>query len=47
MKLPLLLLSALVAFTSAHGLIRSITGANNVVMPGLSGTFPFPLPYTT
>ena len=29
-------LSALVAYASAHGVVTSITGANKVVMPGLS-----------
>ncbi len=32
--------SALVACVSAHGVVTSITGANGVVMPGLSSTSP-------
>ena len=30
-------IAALVAQASAHGVVTSITGANGVVMPGLSG----------
>ena len=36
------LLLAVAATAAAHGLIRSIEGANNVSMPGLSGTFSSP-----
>ena len=31
--------SALVAYATAHGMVRSIQGANGVEMPGLTGTY--------
>lgn len=34
-----LVTAALVAYTSAHGMVRSIQGANGVEMPGLTGKF--------
>jgi hypothetical protein len=38
---PAVLLAALVAHVSAHGVITSIQGANGVTMPGLSGEYPY------
>lgn len=35
-----IIFSSLVALAAAHGTIRSITGANGVVMPGLSSMLP-------
>lgn len=33
--------AALIATASGHGVITAVQGANNVTMPGLSGTFFF------
>lgn len=38
MRTQALLVAALAAGANAHGMIKSIEGANGVSMPGLSGT---------